>query len=247
MRRECCVTLLVLLAAGATQIAALAIDKDIEPEVERVRLREPEDCGSLVFSKVTLPATLPLPLTPGIKDQTLASAYWDVYRILRDDNSCSRFYGGSVASLTVFNSLAAQLKKDTIEETSTGARMKGPTTTVMNGQTGLTFRLFEKAVLNADGPFYQRWSHRTRREFLKIGSYSSGTRQARTLILLHELGHLMRGPGGQWLLPNDGENYLLSQKNTHLVELQCREQLKALRHENAWPADYEQPALAKSK
>lgn len=247
MRRECCVTLLVLLAAGATQIVALAVDKDTEPKVERARPREPEDCGSIVAGAGKLPAILPAPLTSSVKDQTLASAYRDVYAMLRADNSCSRFYGGSVAALTVFNSLAAQLKKDTIEDTSTGARMKGTTATVMNHQTGLTFRVFEKAVLNADGPFYQRRSHRTGRDFQRIGSYSSGTRQARALILLHELGHLMRGPEGRWLLPNDGEDSWLSQKNTLVVELQCREQLKELRDEPAWPADFEQPVLAKGR
>lgn len=245
MRHECCVALLVLLAAGAPQMVALTPDGSTEPEVARVRLREPEDCGSIVSVSVKLPAILPSPLTPLGKDETLASAYWDVYRILRADNSCSRFYGGSAAALTVFNSLAAQLKKGAAEDTNTGALMKGFTATVRNAQTGLSYRLFEKATLNAEGPFYQKKSYRTGRDIQRIGSQPPGTRQARALILLHELGHLMPGPDGQWLLPNDGDHASLSQRNTALVETQCREQLKALRHEPAWPADFEQPALAR--
>ncbi|MDQ3755303.1 MAG: hypothetical protein M3371_11305 [Acidobacteriota bacterium] len=245
MRHECCVALLVLLAAGVPQATVLAFDKGTEPEVARARLREPEDCGSIVSVSVKPPIILPSPLTPFSKDRTLASAYWDVYRILRADNSCSRFYGGSVAALTVFNSLAAQLKKSAIEDTDTGALMRGFTTTVMNSQTGLSYRLFEKATLNADGPFYQKRSHRTGRDIQRIGSQPPGTRQARALILLHEIGHLMPGPDGQWLLPNDGHDASRSQRNTTLVEAQCGAQLKALQHEPAWPAEFEQPALAR--
>ena len=244
MRHECGVALLVLLAAGVPQAAVFAFNKSTEPEVARTRLREPEDCGSIVSVNVKPPVILPSPLTPFSKDQTLASAYWDVYRILRADNSCSRFYGGSVAALMVFNSLAAQLKKSSIEDTATGALMKGFTMTVMNSQTGLTYRLFEKATLNADGPFYQHRSRRTNRPIQDIGRYPPATRQARALILLHELGHLMPGPDSQWLLPNDGSDAALSQRNTEFVETQCREQLKALRHEQEWPAGFEQPALA---
>jgi len=240
------VALLVLLAAGSPRIVALASGGNTEPEVARARLREPEDCGSITFINVKPPVILPSPLMPLGKDEIFASAYWDVYKILRADNSCSRFYGGSVAALTVFNSLAGQLKKSTAEDTDTGALMKGTTMVVSNQTTGLTYRLFEKAMLNADGPFYQKRSRRTQRDIQSIGSHSPGTRQARALILLHELGHLMSGPGGGWLLPNDGADPLLSVRNTVLVERQCREQLKALKHEKAWPADFEQPALARN-
>jgi hypothetical protein len=46
-------------------------------------------------------------------------------------------------------------------------------------------------------------------------------------MLLHELGHLIRGPAG-WLLPNDGGDAALSDRNTRTVESRCSEQLLAL-------------------
>ena len=34
-----------------------------------------------------------------------------------------------------------------------------------------------------------------------VGAFQPNTREARTLILLHELAHLIRGKDGRWLIP----------------------------------------------
>ena len=49
------------------------------------------------------------------------------------------------------------------------------------------------------------------------------------LMLLHELAHLIAGPDGRWLIPDDGNNQELSRKNTLLVEARCRDQIKEIR------------------
>ena len=46
--------------------------------------------------------------------------------------------------------------------------------------------------------------------------------------VLHELGHLIRGRDGQWLLPNDGENASESEANTQRVLNVCGEEIRAL-------------------
>jgi hypothetical protein len=48
------------------------------------------------------------------------------------------------------------------------------------------------------------------------------------LILLHELGHLIEGEDGTWLLPDDGLNGPQSKANTLRVQQACREQLNKL-------------------
>jgi hypothetical protein len=61
-----------------------------------------------------------------------------------------------------------------------------------------------------------------------VGSFSPGSRRARALILLHELGHLIEGPDGKWLLPDDGFDGQQSNANSLRVEKTCRVQLEAL-------------------
>ena len=48
------------------------------------------------------------------------------------------------------------------------------------------------------------------------------------LILLHELGHVMRGPDGQWLLQNDGEDEGKSLANSQKIEDVCEGELSTL-------------------
>jgi hypothetical protein len=47
-------------------------------------------------------------------------------------------------------------------------------------------------------------------------------------MLLHELGHLMKGPNGDWLLPDDGKSFTDSLSNTRKIESICGEQIRAL-------------------
>jgi hypothetical protein len=62
-----------------------------------------------------------------------------------------------------------------------------------------------------------------------VGAFAPGSRQARALILLHELGHLIQGENGAWLIPDDGYNERQSAANTSQIQRVCRAQLAALK------------------
>jgi hypothetical protein len=154
--------------------------------------------------------------------------YLDAYTILQENNSCSRFFGGPRISTGVLNSLHPTLKKTSLAENPAGIGMSGPVTTVTNFQTGVRYRLFEKALVNQAGPFYQSINYQSQDYFRKIGHFAANTREARVSMLLHELGHLLSGPDGRWLLPDDGGNEVQSAANTMKIMDKCSEQIKSL-------------------
>ena len=47
-------------------------------------------------------------------------------------------------------------------------------------------------------------------------------------MFLHELGHVVAREDGGWVLPNDGDDYVQSERNTRKVEEICSEQLAAI-------------------
>ena len=47
-------------------------------------------------------------------------------------------------------------------------------------------------------------------------------------MFLHELGHMVKGESGAWLLPDDGKDESQSRDNTRKVEDVCAEQIKNL-------------------
>ena len=81
--------------------------------------------------------------------------------------------------------------------------MSGQYTNYHDQLTGVSYRLFDVATINSSGPFFDRSSTSSLSK-VSIGRFSAHTREARALILLHELGHLVEGSDGKWLLPNDG-------------------------------------------
>ena len=139
----------------------------------------------------------------------LDKAYLDAFSILKEDNTCSAFYGGPPIVL-VLNQLKQQLKS-TYFDSAVAVRMTGKITTVKSFQYHLSYRLFDKAELNREGPFYRG------KTFTSLGGFLPNTREARVTILLHELGHLIERRDKQWLLPNDGASEYLSQENTARV------------------------------
>jgi hypothetical protein len=94
--------------------------------------------------------------------------------------------------------------------------------------SGTSYRLFEKVTVNNDSSFYQRRVDDPVRFPPDVGSFPPGTRAARALILLHELGHLIRDANGAWLIPDDGYDDSRSQRNTLRIQQACRTQLWAL-------------------
>src|SRR6266576_6131700 len=86
----------------------------------------------------------------------------------------------------------------------------------------------DKASLNSGGPFYRQQTPLGGSLIAGVGSFRANSREARVLMLLHELGHLMKGADGKWLLPDDGKSMADSLKNTRTVESVCGDQIRAL-------------------
>jgi hypothetical protein len=181
------------------------------------------DSETNTTSKPSLPEALSTPraspLTP------LDEAYLDVFSILKEDSTCSAFYGGP-AAVVVLNRLRQQIKPARMElESGLGLRMSGKTITITSFPHRLSFRLFATAQLNLAGPFYRSSSYSGQ----SIGGFLPNTREARATILLHELGHLIQRPDQQWVLPDDGGKKDLSQKNTARVVTACGKQINGLK------------------
>jgi hypothetical protein len=169
-----------------------------------------------------------LPLPPVNKLSLIEKAYLDVYAILHEDNQCSRFYGGPVA-VEALNELARQLKT-TYFDSSIGVRMAGAVSNTSNYSTGLSYRLFETAELNINGPFFRSNGPSADTTIPRIGEFSPNTREARMAIILHEIGHLIRVGRDEWVLPNDGNDPRTSKRNTLKVVDMCRDQIKSRSH-----------------
>src|SRR5215212_2594351 len=105
-----------------------------------------------------------------------ADAYADAFRVLSEENSCSRFYGGPHLALTVLNSLALQLRRRSLGPGPVGIKMSGDYTIYRDGASGGTYRLFEEAFINSSGPFLLRVAL-PRAPSMQIGRFAAATRQ----------------------------------------------------------------------
>lgn len=154
----------------------------------------------------------------------LDKAYLDAFTILRDDNVCSRLFGGP-AAIEALNELMRVVRPAYLDR-HIAVRMSGPTTQFRNAVSGFSFRVFEKAEINREGSFYRGNALSTQRIPL-IADFQPNTRQTRVTLLLHELGHLVRGADKQWLLSDDGHDLALSAKNTKYVVDVCRDEIES--------------------
>ncbi|PYS51170.1 MAG: hypothetical protein DMF68_05230 [Acidobacteria bacterium] len=173
------------------------------------------------------PLTLFKPEALSIKDREFITAYRDGFTILSADNNCSRFYGGTVDPLKVFNQMLAKFSKSYIDA-KTGIKMTGGYSNFLNSMNGFSYRLFAKGIINQWGAFYKEKRFTSEAFVPGVGSFSANTRKARVLMLLHELAHLIRGTNGRWLIPDDGFDYEQSRRNTDTVEKQCGEYIQKL-------------------
>ena len=162
------------------------------------------------------------------KDWSLAQAYSDVFKILSDQNPCSSFYGGPRAATTVLNDFVVLVQSQPMQREVT-FQMVGTPRLLRDPATGASYRLFDRTLVNTNGSFYQRRVELMREYPSDIGDFAPGSRQARALILLHELGHLIQNENGDWLIPDDGHNGPQSTANTLRVQQACRGQLETLR------------------
>lgn len=175
-------------------------------------------------------AARPLPVPTPLDGRDLADreSYEDVFRILSEENECSRFYGGPARAAEAFNQFAQRLERRRLDDPSVALRMSGSYTRYRNQETGAAYRVFDRAVINLDGPIGLRPPSLSASR-AAVGRYAAYTPKARALVLLHELGHLIEKPSGGWLLRNDGHDSDLSERNTREIEAQCFEQLEAVR------------------
>jgi hypothetical protein len=163
--------------------------------------------------------------------------------ILKDDNSCSRFYGGP-AAIEVLNRLTQQLVPARFDN-YIGLRMMGVTRLAQNHSTRISYRLFEKVELNLNGPFY-KGNTVGAQVVPSVGIFQPNTRAARATILLHELGHLIRLSGDQFLLRDDGNSDAYSRENTSRVISVCFNEINELEHLVAQGAQASLPASLES-
>lgn len=175
-------------------------------------------------------APVPSPLITG--DKVIRSAYYDALSILIENNRCSNFYGGSATAIDVFNRLFERAKKDYLDP-GIGMRMSGGPISMLNTRTNLSYRMFDKISINRNGPFYKRKLSSSQLNISGVGSFAPDTREVRVLMLLHELGHLIKGADGNWLLPDDGKNQDLSIQNSRKIEAVCGDEIRSLNKTNA--------------
>jgi hypothetical protein len=176
------------------------------------------------------------------QDKVLGSAYYDTLSILSTSNACSDFFGGSAASVDVFNKFIGRVRKD-YSSAAIGMRMTGATTNVFNATTNSQYRLFDRVLLNTNGAFYRRKLSNVDHDLPGVGSFKPNTKEVRVLMLLHELGHVMRGKDGNWLLPDDGQDESLSRRNSRKIEEVCGDEIKSLgKAKAANVAEHKQPA-----
>ena len=197
------------------------------PEMDRA-LAELECLAS--DPSIATKAAAPLPPAPSPlieEDKVLGEAYYDTLGILSEDNECTEFFGGVTGAVMVFNSFMSQVRKEYLPPTI-GMRMSGEVTHGMSVKTKTKFRLFDRTSINTNGPFYRRTVSQSDITIPRLGNFEPNTKEVRVLILLHELGHLMKRDDGNWLLADDNKGDMTSRDNSKKVLEVCGEQIRAL-------------------
>ena len=194
---------------------------------QTVQSQAPQLSDPIIGEVATPSEVLPKQLVFEKKDWDINQTYSDVFKILSSKNSCSDFYGGSRTATMVLNDLVPQIKSEPLVK-EVAFKMGGNPRFVRDHSSGVLYRLFDKPRVNVNGSFYRRRTNPMVAVPANVGSFSSGSRPARALILLHELAHLIEGEDGTWLIPDDGFNVEKSTANTSRIEQVCRAQLKAL-------------------
>ena len=202
-----------------------------EVEVEAVAA-DPDRRGAAPVEVNELLSAAPSTLIS--KDKLLASAYFKTLSILSRNNVCSDFFGGPATAVDVFTQLISKVRKNYFPATI-GISMSGETVNVRNEKTKKEYRLFERVLLNTNGPFYRKRTSQAEPTIPGIGTFELNTPEIRVLMFLHELGHVIRGEDGKWLLPDDGKSDNLSRLNSQKIEDVCGEQIKGLRNRNTGP------------
>ena len=158
----------------------------------------------------------------------LDRAYLDAYELLGFDRQCGQFFGGNTAR-QILDEFVIRLRTRRLNNSLIGLQMSGTfTITLVEPNEGVSYRLFERVEINSIGAFYRSKVSPADAFVPNVGSFRPNSREARALMLLHELAHLIRGRDGKWLIPDDGDSAALSSLNTLTLETRCGQQLRAL-------------------
>jgi hypothetical protein len=171
--------------------------------------------GSLSASRVRPPAHL-------------EQALQDTIRILSNNNPCSRFFGDTKTAAEVLPRLTSRFEVRLLRDSRIGIKMSGTFTYFGQTEKHGAYRLFDAVTINMRGPFLKAKVFPAEPSVPPVGGFRPNTREARVLMLLHELAHLVKGQDGNWLVPDDGDDPALSKHNTDLIESQCRAQILSL-------------------
>lgn len=225
-----------LLCTAVMSLALVNVNATPPADIDRLLATvEPLGPSAIVRrnpASTSVSVPLPRPPSPLIEaDKVLGEAYYDTLAILSEDNSCSDFFGGTTGAVMVFNDLMSQVRKEFVAPTI-AMRMSGAVTHGTNLGTNTKYRRFAKAAINSNGPFYRRKVSQADTSVPRLGGFEPNTKEIRVLILLHELGHLMKGDKGDWLLPDDGKAEAVSSENSYKIEEVCGEQIKSLTRSN---------------
>jgi hypothetical protein len=209
-------------------------DANAAPPIEMdLALAELECWRSATATEASVPPPLPPAPSPLIEeDKVLGEAYYDALAILSKDNECTDFFGGSTGAVMVFNSFMGQIRKVFLPPTI-GMRMSGEVTLGVDLKTKTKYRLFDKVSINTNGPFYRRTVSQSDVRIPRLGNFEPNTKEVRVLILLHELGHLVKRNDGNWLLADDSRGDSTSWDNSKKIVDVCGEQIKALSRSNS--------------
>jgi hypothetical protein len=158
----------------------------------------------------------------------LKQALQDAITILSMNNPCSRFFGDTKTAGEVLPRLASRFQIRLLRDSRIGLEMSGAFTYFDQTETHGAYRLFDAATINLRGPFLKAKVFPADPYVPPVGGFRPNTREARVLILLHELAHSLKGQDGNWLVPDDGDNPALSKRNTELIQSQCRAQILSL-------------------
>lgn len=232
LRATTFMSLTVITSVANTLPPALVNRTEInhdECEVDYLRTGEP--ARSALPPKPARSALPPAPKSISV-DKVLESVYYNTLSILSTSNRCTEFFGGPAASMEVFNQLMRLVQRDSLSST-VAMRMHGNTINAEDARTGARYRLFSKVSINTNGPFFKKKNFNSERSVFGVGSFGPNTREVRVLILLHELGHLMRSQDGTWLLPDDGGNEEVSRNNSYKIEEVCGEQIRSVANGDA--------------
>jgi hypothetical protein len=211
-------------------VKALNTSRDASPDgalkdVERATVVDAPLSSASAESEIPSAAPLlPVPSALSSRDPKklglIDRAYLDAFTILNDDNECSRLFGGRSA-ISALNEFVQRLKPKYMDR-SVAIRMSGSTTLTQSHKTGFTFRVFEKAEINLTSSFFRSGNS------AMVSNFQPNTRETRALMLLHELGHMVKSAGDGWVLPDDGDDPALSFANTQRVVSICRKQIDSL-------------------